>query len=234
MSRCNGSAPDIAGRGLANPIAMIGSFAMALRYFARASATPPTCSTAPSPTCSPRACGTADIAKAGENTVLHQGDGRRDHRGAERPHGVNGAPVETTGNASEPTLRGVFPSRRRAPRRHSTTNGTAVGHHVVPSARRPRQVEQVPGAGSPRRDDLDRPFAVRIEALVVADIVDPTAARHIGHHVEGPRRVRPARSFGARPGFIRGGTCENAVPVTVIGRRASTRFSSVASTSRNS
>jgi 3-isopropylmalate dehydrogenase len=28
----HGSAPDIAGRGLANPIAMIGSFAMALRY----------------------------------------------------------------------------------------------------------------------------------------------------------------------------------------------------------
>src|SRR4029453_10678847 len=27
-----GSAPDIAGRGLANPIAMIGSFGMALRY----------------------------------------------------------------------------------------------------------------------------------------------------------------------------------------------------------
>jgi 3-isopropylmalate dehydrogenase len=28
----HGSAPDIAGRGLANPIAMIGSLAMALRY----------------------------------------------------------------------------------------------------------------------------------------------------------------------------------------------------------
>jgi hypothetical protein len=28
----HGSAPDIAGKGLANPIAMIGSFAMALRY----------------------------------------------------------------------------------------------------------------------------------------------------------------------------------------------------------
>jgi 3-isopropylmalate dehydrogenase len=28
----HGSAPDIAGRGLANPIAMIASFAMALRY----------------------------------------------------------------------------------------------------------------------------------------------------------------------------------------------------------
>jgi 3-isopropylmalate dehydrogenase len=28
----HGSAPDIAGRGLANPLAMIGSFAMALRY----------------------------------------------------------------------------------------------------------------------------------------------------------------------------------------------------------
>jgi 3-isopropylmalate dehydrogenase len=28
----HGSAPDIAGRGLANPIAMVGSFAMALRY----------------------------------------------------------------------------------------------------------------------------------------------------------------------------------------------------------
>src|SRR5436305_1363383 len=28
----HGSAPDIAGKGLANPIAMIASFAMALRY----------------------------------------------------------------------------------------------------------------------------------------------------------------------------------------------------------
>ena len=28
----HGSAPDIAGQALANPIAMIGSFAMALRY----------------------------------------------------------------------------------------------------------------------------------------------------------------------------------------------------------
>ena len=28
----HGSAPDIAGRGLANPIAMIGSLAMAMRY----------------------------------------------------------------------------------------------------------------------------------------------------------------------------------------------------------
>ncbi len=28
----HGSAPDIAGRGLANPLAMIGSLAMALRY----------------------------------------------------------------------------------------------------------------------------------------------------------------------------------------------------------
>ena len=28
----HGSAPDIAGKGLANPLAMIGSFAMALRY----------------------------------------------------------------------------------------------------------------------------------------------------------------------------------------------------------
>jgi 3-isopropylmalate dehydrogenase len=28
----HGSAPDIAGKGIANPIAMIGSFGMALRY----------------------------------------------------------------------------------------------------------------------------------------------------------------------------------------------------------
>jgi 3-isopropylmalate dehydrogenase len=29
---CHGSAPDIAGQGIANPVAMIGSFSMALRY----------------------------------------------------------------------------------------------------------------------------------------------------------------------------------------------------------
>jgi 3-isopropylmalate dehydrogenase len=29
---CHGSAPDIAGKGIANPIAMIGSLGMAMRY----------------------------------------------------------------------------------------------------------------------------------------------------------------------------------------------------------
>ena len=29
---CHGSAPDIAGKGLANPIAMLASFGMAMRY----------------------------------------------------------------------------------------------------------------------------------------------------------------------------------------------------------
>ncbi len=32
MSRVHGSAPDIAGKGLANPVAMLTSFGMALRY----------------------------------------------------------------------------------------------------------------------------------------------------------------------------------------------------------
>ena len=50
----HGSAPDIAGKGLANPIAMIASFAMALRYSFDLAAKP-TGSTGRSPTCWPPA-----------------------------------------------------------------------------------------------------------------------------------------------------------------------------------
>ena len=49
----HGSAPDIAGKGLANPIAMIASFAMALRY-SFAMARRPTLSMPRSPPRSPR------------------------------------------------------------------------------------------------------------------------------------------------------------------------------------
>ena len=64
----HGSAPDIAGRGLANPIAMIGSFAMALRYSLGLGDAADLLDKAIS---SVLASGirTADIAEKGENTV---------------------------------------------------------------------------------------------------------------------------------------------------------------------
>jgi len=51
----HGSAPDIAGKGLANPIAMIGSLGMALRYSFGLGESP-IGSTPPSPPCWRTAC----------------------------------------------------------------------------------------------------------------------------------------------------------------------------------
>ena len=51
----HGSAPDIAGKGIANPIAMIGSFAMALRYSFNMGGEP-TASMRQSPPRWPRGC----------------------------------------------------------------------------------------------------------------------------------------------------------------------------------
>ena len=57
----HGSAPDIAGKGLANPIATIASFAMALRYSFDRNAGSPISSTRPSHASSTRACAAAQI-----------------------------------------------------------------------------------------------------------------------------------------------------------------------------
>ena len=77
----HGSAPDIAGKGIANPIAMLASFAMALRYsfnmigLAR-------CSRRRSPRSSTRAFAPATSgAKARRRSA--RSDGRRDHRGTQ-------------------------------------------------------------------------------------------------------------------------------------------------------
>ncbi|WP_333825262.1 3-isopropylmalate dehydrogenase [Pinisolibacter sp.] len=64
----HGSAPDIAGRGLANPIAMIGSFAMALRYSLGLGDAADLLDKAISDVLG-SGVRTADIAKPGENTV---------------------------------------------------------------------------------------------------------------------------------------------------------------------
>ena len=64
----HGSAPDIAGRGLANPIAMIGSFAMALRYSLGLGDAADLLDKAISRVLD-SGTRTADIAKPGENTV---------------------------------------------------------------------------------------------------------------------------------------------------------------------
>jgi 3-isopropylmalate dehydrogenase len=64
----HGSAPDIAGRGLANPIAMIGSFAMALRYSLGLGNAADLLEAAISDVLA-SGIRTADIAARGENTV---------------------------------------------------------------------------------------------------------------------------------------------------------------------
>ncbi|TBW40013.1 3-isopropylmalate dehydrogenase [Siculibacillus lacustris] len=64
----HGSAPDIAGKGLANPIAMIGSFAMALRYSLDLGDAADLLETAIAAVLD-SGLRTADIAKVGENTV---------------------------------------------------------------------------------------------------------------------------------------------------------------------
>ena len=57
----HGSAPDIAGKGVANPIAMLASFGMALRYSLRSRRRRPTSSTRRSPRRSAKGLRTADI-----------------------------------------------------------------------------------------------------------------------------------------------------------------------------
>ena len=64
----HGSAPDIAGKGLANPIAMIGSFAMALRYSLGLGEAADLLDKAIAEVLA-SGTRTADIAKPGENTV---------------------------------------------------------------------------------------------------------------------------------------------------------------------
>ena len=64
----HGSAPDIAGRGLANPIAMVGSFAMALRYSLGLGEAADLLDKAIADVLG-SGIRTADIAKPGENTV---------------------------------------------------------------------------------------------------------------------------------------------------------------------
>ncbi len=64
----HGSAPDIAGKGLANPIAMIGSFAMALRYSLGLGEAADLLEKAIAEVLA-SGTRTADIAKPGENTV---------------------------------------------------------------------------------------------------------------------------------------------------------------------
>ena len=64
----HGSAPDIAGKGLANPIAMIGSFSMALRYTLGLGDAADLLDGAISDVLG-QGLRTADIAEAGQNTI---------------------------------------------------------------------------------------------------------------------------------------------------------------------
>ena len=80
----HGSAPDIAGKGLANPIACILSFAMALRYSFDAGDEAARLEAAVE-TVLADGLRTADLARPRRRrTGLHLRDGRRDRRGARR------------------------------------------------------------------------------------------------------------------------------------------------------
>ena len=70
----HGSAPDIAGKGIANPIAMIASFAMALRYSFGLGDWATKIETAIA-TVLAQGLRTKDIAAAGEATICDQRDG---------------------------------------------------------------------------------------------------------------------------------------------------------------
>ena len=89
----HGSAPDIAGKGVANPIAMIASFAMALRYsfgmIKEADLIEQAIAAALA-----KGLRTADIASAGMKTVGTAADGRCDHCGNGEAGGLGaGLPI---------------------------------------------------------------------------------------------------------------------------------------------
>ena len=75
----HGSAPDIAGKGVANPIAMIASFGMALRYSFNMGSAADLIDQAIAATLA-AGLRTADIQSAGMHAGRDQGDGRRHHR----------------------------------------------------------------------------------------------------------------------------------------------------------
>ena len=87
----HGSAPDIAGKGIANPIATIASFAMALRYSFDQGATADRIESAIAFVLD-EGLRTADIAQDGCSTVGTARDGQGHHRGA-RPHWLSSLTV---------------------------------------------------------------------------------------------------------------------------------------------
>ena len=76
----HGSAPDIAGKGLANPIAMIASFGMALRYSFDMGALADKVDAAIAAVLA-SGLRTADIKSEGTTAVQHHADGRGDPEG---------------------------------------------------------------------------------------------------------------------------------------------------------
>ena len=75
----HGSAPDIAGKGIANPIAMIASFAMCLRYSFDMVAEADRLEAAIAAVLD-EGLRTKDIMSDGHDRGRHRRDGRRDHR----------------------------------------------------------------------------------------------------------------------------------------------------------
>ena len=127
----HGSAPDIAGRGLANPIAMIGSFAMALRYSFGLGEAADRLERAITDALAGGAR-TKDIAGPGVNAVGDARDGRRDRPGA-RAAGLTG--TTSPGEGEVELRRKVRPGEGSRPLRRSLRRILSCGRrpHPCPS-----------------------------------------------------------------------------------------------------
>ena len=106
----HGSAPDIAGKGLANPIAMIASFGMALRYSFDMGALADKVDAAIAAVLA-NGLRTADIKSEGTTAGQHHADGRGDPEGIagaarlEPPAGLSQAPCRCRGSLRSPDER---------------------------------------------------------------------------------------------------------------------------------
>ncbi len=112
----HGSAPDIAGKGLANPIAMIASFGMALRYSFDMGKEADMVDAAISAALA-RGLRTRRHRCQGRGDGQHDRDGRRDRRGnreADRLISSAGPPPPLEGEAAADRLL-ISPAASRAP-----------------------------------------------------------------------------------------------------------------------
>ena len=149
----HGSAPDIAGKGLANPIAMILSGAMMLRHLGRA-APPPSGWSAPSTRCSAKG---ADPNGRPRRDVEHAGGRRRDRAGARRLAGSQSRVVVPFGTSTEVL------------REASTTRLTVVPAALLHRERRLQPVAERQAELRRERGVVDAPVGEEVPAVLLDD-----------------------------------------------------------------